>query len=271
MDHRRFLISVITGSMLLSGPASAFAASVKAEPAASDITEEDVINAIDAAPAVDGRGGMMNSIAMPYYGGGGVTVDVSVTKEVKPDFVALNAYCDLGKQPSRETVKIEADKIFNNIKNAVGTDGRVRRTGAVSVYPFYGSTGEDTGAFNANISIFIRIVKPSAAGRITDAVEKEGCTIGWDVRLLNPQSFEMSVLDELAANANKRKTVFEKLLNKKLTRIIGASLNTWADGYSTYDPETNTVDATTTLSINFDLGGRANLTPRPSTRGTSKR
>ena len=199
---------------------------------------------------------------MPYYGNGGVTVDASVTKEVKPDFIGLNAYCDLGNQSSRETAKAEADKLYMSIKNAVGTDGRIRRMGGVSIYPYYDATGTATSSYSANLSIFIRITKPGAAQRISDAVEKEGCTVNWDVRLMDPQSFEMSVLDELSVRINKRKAIFEKLLNKKLTRINSASLSTWADGYSTYDPETNMVDATTNLSITFDLGGRTTL-PAP--------
>jgi hypothetical protein len=259
MDRIKLFSSIITGTMLLS-PVVAFAAETKT----ADVTEEEaaIIDAVEAIPA-DGRGGGgagMSSIYPPYYGGG-VMVDASITKEVKPDFVALNAYCDLGKQPSREAAKTEANKIFMNIKNAVGSDGRVRRMGTVSVYPYYDQTGSDTGSYSANISIFIRVIKTSAAQRISDAVEKEGCGASWDVRLTDPQSFEMSVLDELAARLNKRKAVFEKLLGKKLNRVVSASLNTWADGYSSYDPETNTVDATTTLSISFDVGGRTTITP----------
>lgn len=267
MNRFRLLSSLITGTLALA-PVSVFAGGVPAavEPADAD-EQEAIMEAIDAAPAVDGRGGAM-SIIPPYYGGGGVMVDASVTKEVTPDFVALNAYCDLGKQPSRESAKAESDRIFNSIKNTVGTDGRVRRMGSVSVYPYYGVNGEDTGSFSANISLFIRIVKPSAALRISDAVEKEGCSPGWDVRLQDPQSFEMDVLDELATRINKRKAVFEKLLGKKLNQVISASLSTWADGYSTYDPETNKVDATTTLSISFDVSGRTTILP--STRATPK-
>lgn len=271
MDLIKFLSSVVTGAMLLS-PVSAFAGGTTpavAEPAVTTAEEEAIIEAIDAIPAVDGRGGGgANYSIMPPYYGGGIMVDASITKEVTPDFVALNAYCDLGKQPTRETAKAEADNIFNSLKNAVGTDGRVRRMGTVSIYPYYGVNGEDTGSYSANISIFIRILKPAAAGRITDAVEKEGCSIGWDVRLQDPQSFEMSVLDELAKRLNKRKAVFEKLLGKKLNRVVSASLNTWADGYSSYDPETNKVDATTTLSISFDVSGRSTILP--NTRATPK-
>lgn len=270
MDRIKLFSSLVTGTMLLT-PVSVFAGGTPAATEPTSTTEQEaIIDAIDAVPAVDGRGGgsEANYSIMPPYYGGGVMVDASITKEVTPDFVALNAYCDLGKQATRESAKAEADKIFTNLKNAVGTDGRVRRMGTVSVYPYYGVNGEDTGSFSANISLFIRIVKPTAAQRISDAVEKEGCSVGWDVRLQDTQSFEMSVLDELATRLNKRKAVFEKLLGKKLNKVVSASLNTWADGYSTYDPETNKVDATTTLSISFDVSGRTTILP--STRATPK-
>ncbi len=264
----RFLASFITGSIILTGPVSAFAATADSKAtttkaaSTTEITEEDLMNVIDAAPAqamMDGRGGM----SMPYYPNyGGVMVDATVTKEITPDFVALNAYCDLGKQATRESAKAAAEKIFNDIKSAVGTDGRVRKTGAVSVYPYYGPMGETTESFSANLSFFIRIIKTSAAERISDAVEKAGCAASWDVRLLDPQTFELSVLDDLAARLNKRKSVFEKLLGKKLTTIVSASLNTWVDGYSTYDPATNKAEATTTLSVSFSLSGRTTLPTR---------
>jgi hypothetical protein len=248
----RLLASFITGSMLLS-PAAAFAASA----ATTDITEEDVMNAIVPQDAMMDRGGGGYGIA-PYYGGG-VVVDASVTKEVTPDFVSLNAYCDVGRKNDRDTAKATADQIYNDIKNGVGKDGRVRRSGPVSVYPYYDGTGTDSGMYTANVSIMIRILNMSAAQRISDLVESKDCGLSWDVRLTDPQSFEMDVIDELTSRVNKRKAVFEKLLGKKLTNVLSASLYTWADGYSTYDPETNKVDATTTLNITFDLGSRATL------------
>ncbi len=254
----RLLASIISGSMMLS-PAAAFAATATAEAAATiEITEEDVMNAIIPQDAMMDRGGGGYGISMPYYGGG-VVVDASITKEVTPDFVALNAYCDIGRTADRDEAKRIADQIFTDIKNGVGKDGRVRRSGPVSVYPYYDGTGKDTGLFMANVSIMIRILNMNAAQRISDLVENEGCSLNWDVRLLDPQSFEMDILDELTSRVNKRKAVFEKLLGKKLTRVISASLYTWADGYSTYDPETNKVDATTTLNLTFDIGSRTSL------------
>lgn len=70
--NTRLLASFITGSIILTGPVSAFAAAAETKAATTtkaasttEITEEDLMNAIDSAPApamMDGRGGM----SMPY-------------------------------------------------------------------------------------------------------------------------------------------------------------------------------------------------------------
>jgi hypothetical protein len=263
---------MVTGAVLLAGPVTTFAAtSEKAAEPADAISEEEVLDAVENAatmPMMDGRGGGGYSIMPPYSNG--VMVDASVTKEVTPDFVALNAYCDSGRQASREDAKEELNQLFAAIKTAVGSDGRVRRMGTITAYPYYGQNGEETGSYSANLSLFIRIVNMSAAQRISEVVEDNGCSVNWDVRLVDMQDFELDVLDELTERLNKRKTVFEKLLGKKLTNVTSASLNTWADGYSTYDPETNKVDATTTLSVSFNIGARTALPSTPSTTSRNR-
>lgn len=260
----KWIASLVAGTVLL-GPASAFAATDAAATTktTSDVSEEEILEVIDESSSnpvmMDGRGGGM---IMPPYGMGGVQVDATITKEITPDFLAINAYCDAGKQSNRDTAKDTLEKIYQDIKAGVGKDGRVRKQGAVSIYPYYGPMGEDTSSFSANLSIFIRITNPAAAQRIADLVESKGCGLNWDVRLVDTQEFELGIIDDLTTRLNKRKKVFEKLLGKKLTRVVSASLYTWVDGYTTYDPETNKADATTTLSVSFDLGGRATL---PST------
>lgn len=269
MRTHSWIASIVTGSVMLAGPATSLAASADIE--LSDVSEEELIEMLEqpAMPqsALDGRGGGGYGIMAPYYGGG-VQVDASVTKEVTPDFVAINAYCSSGRVDSREEARDILDQIYQDIRAAVGSDGRVRKMGSMPVYPVYGQNGEETGSFTADMSLLIRIVDVSAAQRISDAVEDKTCSVNWDVRLLDTQSFEMSVLDELSERLSKRKTVFETLLGKKLNTVIGATLSTWVDGYGTYDPETNKVDGTTTLSISFDLGANTKL-PANSTRRTT--
>ena len=202
---------------------------------------------------------------MPYpYPGGGISVDATITKEVTPDFLAINAWCEGPEKASRDEVRQALTQLYGAIKDGVGKDERVRRGGGVSVVPSYDATGKTTNMYTGTLSVFIRITNPKAAQRIADLLESKGCTPNWDVRLVDTQEYELTILDELVTRLNKRKTVFEKLLKKTLSRVTGASLSTWVDGYSTYDPETNTAEANTTLSVTFDIGSRATLpTPRP--------
>ncbi len=271
MRTTKWIAAMAAGSVILMGPATTFAAT-------ADISEEEVKEALDESlnmPIIDGMGG--GYMPSPYQQGG-VMVDASITKEVTPDYVAINAYCDIGKKATREQAREAAKKAdaqayeaftYAEIKAAVGTDGRVRKMGGISVYPYYNPTGEESGSFTSNLSVFVRFVNMSAVQRVTTVIEDKGCSVNWDVRLVDMQSFELSVLDDLSTRLNKRKAVFEKLLGKKLTTITSASLSTWVDGYSSYDPETNKADATTTLNITFNLGKAT--TPAASTPTTRSR
>lgn len=249
-------------------PLTSFAATAKttAAPAVKTSTDEslsedvllEILDNSTSSPAMMDRGGGGYGIIAPGYGNG-VTVDSTITKEVTPDFIALNAYCDSGKKASRETARDALNQLYNDIKAIVGSDGRVRKMGSPSIYPYYGPMGEETDSYTANMSVFVRITKQSSALRISDAIENKGCSVNWDVRLIDTQSFELDQIDTLISRLNKRKAVFEKLLGKRLTNVVGASLSTWVDGYSTYDPETNKVDATTTLSVTYQLSGRTTI------------
>lgn len=210
----------------------------------------------------------ISSILPPPFGGG-VQVDATITREVTPDFVAINAYCESGKYPTREAVRDALNQLYSSIKEAIGKDARVRRSGGISAYPVYDGGGQESGSYSGSLNLFIRILKTASAQEISDLVEAKGCSVSWDVRLVDAQEFELSILDSLLTRLNKRKAIFEKLLRKKLTRVISASLSTWVDGYSSYDPERNTADATTTLSVSFDLGGRASIPVRLPSSSTA--
>lgn len=252
------LAAIASLSMGLA-PLSAFAAT-----ATADVMEEDILKVLDESNAGMNRGG---GGGMYYPGpyGGGITVDASVTKEMTPDFVAVSGYCEISDYASREDVRAELTKIYNAIKNAVGSDGRVRRSGAPAVYPYYNPyDGSMSGKFSGSLNVLIRVTRIGAAQKIADILDEQNCSPNWDVRLTDSQDFELSILDSLLTKVNKRKSLYEKLLGKKLTKVTGASLYTYVDGYTSYDPETNTAEATTTLSVTFNIGTtriRATTTP----------
>jgi len=261
--YRSLAVAAATGVALLV-PAFAFAADAAA------VTEDEVLNAITPVMSEDkgGYGGGGGSI-WPGPMGGGVTGDSSYTKEVTPDFIAISAYCEVSGESSRQAVRDKPDQMYPDHQAGVGADGRVRKSGMGGVYPYYDpSTGSSTDKFSGSLSIFIRVVNQSATQRLSDLIETKGCSPSWDVRLQDTQSYELANLDMLIKRLNDRKVVFEKLLGRKLTKVIGASLYTYVDGYGTYDPETNKVDATTTLSVTFDIGTRASITT-PTTRSSA--
>lgn len=270
----RSLSLLVATAVTLGSPLSALAATDMMTDSSLDIISSDELLDIisPAVPAaIDGKGGGMMDSSIYYPGNpAGVQVSASVTSSVKPDFVAINAYCESGKMASRQAVRDSLQQIYTDIKRFVGTDGRVRKSGSVSAYPYYDATGMTTDSFNGTLSVFIRITNKSKVEAISDYVEEKGCSVSWDVRLVNTQSHELSILDELAKQLNARKAVFEKLLGKRLTTITSANLSTWVDGYGTYDPTEDTVDATSTLSVSFDLGGRATITPTTSSRAAER-
>ena len=231
-----------------------------------ETSESDVRMAdpsMSSRPPMTGGGGEdMKSMIYPYYGGNGVVIDVQVTREVTPNVINLNIWCQLPETGTRAEMRTAVERLYQSIKSTVGTDGRIRRQGGYSINPIYDHTGKQTNVFQGNLNALIRITKPSATLRISEAVEDAGCGTGWDVRMQDMQKEEMGALDELLSKLNTRKQLFEKLLGKKLTVVQSASLNTYIDGYSSYDPETNTAEAMTNLTVTFDLGTRATL-PRP--------
>ena len=271
MKSSRISSLLLTGILLL-GPLPALAGGrptpVVLPATASDAVTEDILNVLEtdttepaAMPTVDGRGGG-GGVGMIYPSAGGIQVEASVTREVTPDFVALNVYCEIVRKDNRQQIVDAMNQLYTDIKNAVGKDGRVRRSGGVSVFPYYDATGQASSQLSGNMNLFIKFTNTDATGRIYDYIESKGCTPNWDVRLVDTLSFESKILDQLVSRLNKRKSIFEKLLGKRLTRVLSASLNTWVDGYATYDPDTNKADATATLSVTFDPGTRATIPTR---------
>ncbi len=254
-------IAAVASIAMGLSPLSAFAAT-------ADVSEDEILKVMDEQSV------MMDERSSMYYPGpygGGISVDATVTKEVTPDFVAVNGYCEVSNMDSRDEVRTELSKIFTDIKADVGSDGRVRRSGTPSVYPFYDTRdGMPTDKMSGSLNVFIRVVNVDAAQRISDILDEHSCSPSWDVRLVDTEDHEMALLDQLLSKVNKRKAVYEKLLSKKLTDVSGVSLSTWVDGWSSYDPETNKADATTTLSIMFDIGSGARVTPMKETRATPK-
>ncbi len=230
----------------------AIQANASSSSAGVDVGTDDV-NFSDLQPIMaDGKGGGMDaSYMMPPYYGNGISIDVSTTKTVTPDKISLTASCDAGMTSARNNIRDTLKKMYAAIKKAIGSDGKVRRSGGYSIYPSYDQFGRATDQYMGNLNIWVDVVNFSASDHIAEILEDAGCSVSWNVSLQDMQEVEYSVLDNLLVRLNKRRDVFEKLLKTQLTKVVGASLTSWIDSWSSYDPDTNTATATITLTVGF--------------------
>ena len=273
----RRLVSLLTLSALALSAIPALAASDAAtSDLKTEVMENITISTPSSAPMGMGGGGggplpMMDagagrSMIYPPYQQGGVTVDVSITKEVKPDIVILNAWCQ-EDGTSRDAIRNTLNQLYRDTVAKVGKNGKVRRSG-FGVNPMYDMSGKPGDHMSGNLNLTVRFSNTSSSQSIADWLEEKNCSINWDVRLMDPQGYEMQTIDELVTKLQTRKAFFEKLLGKKLTDVQSAYLSTYLDGYSSYDPESNTADAMTTLSVTFAVPNGAKkivtpVTPKP--------
>lgn len=192
---------------------------------------------------------------LPGSPGGSVTIDVSVMREVAPDYVTMTAYCETGPLTSRAEVKSAIASITQALRAAAGTDAKVRRGGGLNVMPYF-ENGAATGKFAGNVQFIVRFSNIAASARLAAAAEDQSCGVNWDARMQDTQAYELSLIDELKSKLEKRKIVFEKLLGERLGDMTSVSMYTSMDGWN-YDPETQKADATTTLSVTYGAGMNA--------------
>ncbi len=200
-------------------------------------------------------GGPMSASMMPVppNPAGSVTIDVSVMREVAPDYVTMTAYCDTGPLKDRNEVKATIGQITQVLRTAAGSDARVRRGGGLTISPYY-ENGAMTSKFSGNVQFTVRFSNIAASARVASAAEDQNCGVNWDARMQDTQAYELSLIDELRSKLDKRKVVFEKLLGEKLKNMSSVNIMTSMDGWN-YDPETQKADATTTLTVTYGTSG----------------
>ncbi len=196
-------------------------------------------------------------------GEGNVTIDASVLHDVTPDIVILTASCEVTVPADRKTLRGRFLKHFENIRAAVGSDGKVRRSGAPSYYSIYmdPTLPQTAPQYTGNMSLRVTDIATGSFTKVAEKLEDEGCTLTWDVRITYSGKYAREQKVELLKQIEDKKMFFEDLIGSPLTAVTYSSLSTSLDygggygGSSAYDPVTNTVPAITTLSVTFDIGG----------------
>lgn len=201
---------------------------------------------------------------------GMINVDATVMHDATPDIINFNVSCEVQSPMSRAEVRSRAKEMLQAIRGIVGNDGDARMGSSPMVYPFYRempmdpSMSADTKMmppmFTGTMNFFVRNVKIDAAQRISDAIEDSGCGVNWDIRIVKTAKYARQLRSELMAQIDEKKAVFEDILGTSITKISNMSTYTSIDygyGSGSFDADTKTVQAMTTLNVTFDLGTKS--------------
>lgn len=195
-----------------------------------------------------------------------ISLDASVAHEVTPDSINLAVSCDAPSAlPRAELRQMFQDK-FAAIKEIVGQNGKIRKTGSPSMYSSYSDSITSEPTFSGTATFYIRDIKKDAAVSMNDSIQEAGCSTTWDVRLYYTAKYAKEQKDELIEQINDKKEVYEDMMGVTLTKVSSLTIATSGDyagggyggGYgsissSSYDPDSNTLPVVTTLNVTFDL------------------
>ena len=194
-------------------------------------------------------------------------IDATVTHTATPDSVHMSVDCQIMEPISREAIRAEQKEYMNELSIAAGEGAKIRRGGAPTLYA-YTDYDPETGrpvkvepaTYSGNFGYSVILANTANAEALAAAVEEMGCTYTWDPRLVYTGKYARENRAELVKQINEKKEFYEEVLGIKLTQVSNVSISTYVDfggGYygssSPYDPEANSVSATTTMSITFDL------------------
>lgn len=195
---------------------------------------------------------------------GSVSIDATVFHDVTPDEVAINVTCEIQTPAPRKVVREQFQQKLESLKTAVGQDGKLRRMGTPSIYGGYvdPSLPPSEPLFTGTMSARISGVAAGSLVKVANVVEEAGCTPAWDVRLEYTGKYARENQEELMEQITDKKEFFESMLGTPLAKVMSVSVSTVLDApygsyygaSTTYDPETNTAQAVTTLMMTFDIG-----------------
>ncbi len=194
-------------------------------------------------------------------------IDATVTHTATPDLVNMSVDCQITEPMSREAVRAEVKEYMGDLQDSAGDSARVRRNSAPSLYQFTNYDPETglpepaTDLYSGSFGYSIALMNTARAEELASTVEEIGCTYSWDPRLIYTGKYVRQNRAELMEQIDEKKEFYEEILGIELNQVSSISFSTYIDSTygayygsaTSYDPESNTVNATTTLSITFDL------------------
>lgn len=196
-----------------------------------------------------------------YYGYGytptSINFSVYLTSSAVPDEINISGDYSVIDAVSRADATTKLKKALNDAKKKLLTYGSVVMV-SMSVYEnypydYYGETTTET-TYSGYLNISLKLSDFAAIDIAKEDMMELGFNTWTDIVLNEEDKIEIesSLATSLSSLIQKRKKVYEKILDQDLGKIISLYLDTWPDS-SKFDPITGKVPVTVTASVGYAL------------------
>ncbi len=203
-----------------------------------------------------GCGCMMNT--EPYYNST-FYVSVDMTGKVAIDTLTIESSYYGSSYESDSEAKADLQSKYDTISDLVSEYGTVKLNWR-NVYPqtFYEwnedtQTNEEKNSYSGDLSVTITLKTPSDVVSVEEILGENGFSY-WRNVIASPEAIlnaQIKMADDIKSMLDKKKALYEEILDKDLTEILSLDIWTgWVDSY-TFDPETGKANFTFTVSATY--------------------
>jgi hypothetical protein len=178
-----------------------------------------------------------------YYGGISFSVSSVVSTNANKIYV-YGTYTTYEGSSKKEVVQ-DLAAAFADLKAATTGYGVLTRS---SLYTY--SDWQYTNMYDGTLSVRLELSNHSALEEVEELFYEKNFDVWTDVQVTNIGSVEKSAIADLREMIAEQKEIYEELLGYDLGRIAGLSLYTTVDS-TTYNPDTNTVEATVWATVSY--------------------
>lgn len=197
-------------------------------------------------------------------------VEAAVTHRAVPDLVYLLIDCSIIEPLSRVEIRRKQQELMDAFSTVVSEENAIVRNGS-SLYlqtEYDVDTGlpiVDSGAskrYGGNFGFAVELTDRSTYESLQTTIDEQGCTSTWDARINQTMRYAREYRSELVKQINEKKAFYEELFGVTLDKVSNVSVSTFIDSgaswyYPAYDTETDSVMATTTMSVQFAVPSTA--------------